>query len=165
MHLSYLIEARSMLNLLTPLDADCGSYCNNACCQPDQDGQGGMLLFPGEEGLYIDSNWAQISTLETQVPRRRWHLLSCSGVCPRNERPLACRIFPLSFNIYQNNAVSMHLDRRAWAVCPLMDYGLKGLSPAFVSTAQKALELIAQSPEGIAFLRDWHTLEAEYAKF
>ena len=163
MILSNLSKARNLLELPTPLDADCGDYCNNACCQSDQDGQGGMLLFPGEEGLYANSNWAHVSSLETLMPRRRWNLLTCAGTCPRNERPLACRIFPLSFSIDAGDAIALHLDRRAWALCPLMNHGLDGLSPAFVDSVHKALKLIAQTPEGVAFLRDWQVLEDQYA--
>ena len=50
--LEAVIRARDLLSDVTPLKTDCGRICGGACCQPDEDGQGGMLLFPGEEGLY-----------------------------------------------------------------------------------------------------------------
>ena len=44
--------ARELLEDITPLNQDCGRFCGGACCQCDEDGQGGMLLFPEEEALY-----------------------------------------------------------------------------------------------------------------
>ena len=40
-------QARDLLERVTPLRRDCGGVCGAACCQSDEDGQGGMLLFPG----------------------------------------------------------------------------------------------------------------------
>ena len=50
--LEAVMRARELLQTLTPLRRDCGGVCGAACCAPDEDGQGGMLLFPGEEALY-----------------------------------------------------------------------------------------------------------------
>ena len=50
--LDTVMAARALLKDLTPLKRDCGRSCGAACCQSDEDGQGGMLLFPGEEKLY-----------------------------------------------------------------------------------------------------------------
>ena len=47
-----LLAARAVLEDVTPLKGDCGRVCGGACCEPDEDGKGGMLLFPGEETLY-----------------------------------------------------------------------------------------------------------------
>ena len=47
-----LLRAYAIIGDKTPMLTDCGLMCGAACCQPDEDGQGGMLLFPGEEGLY-----------------------------------------------------------------------------------------------------------------
>ena len=47
-----LLAARALLADVTPLRTDCGRCCGAACCAPDEDGQGGMLLFPGEEALF-----------------------------------------------------------------------------------------------------------------
>lgn len=47
-----LNRARELLLSLTPLNHDCGMLCGQACCAPDEEGQGGMMLFPGESALY-----------------------------------------------------------------------------------------------------------------
>ena len=46
-----ILEACEIIGALTPLAGDCGALCGAACCQPDEDGQGGMFLFPGERAL------------------------------------------------------------------------------------------------------------------
>ena len=37
-----VLRARAMIGERTPLRSDCGQLCGAACCQPDEDGQGGM---------------------------------------------------------------------------------------------------------------------------
>ena len=49
--LDAVLRAREMLMDVTPLRRDCGGVCGAACCACDEDGQGGMLLFPGEDAL------------------------------------------------------------------------------------------------------------------
>ena len=79
-----VLRARALIGERTPLRSDCGQLCGAACCQPDEDGQGGMYLFPGEEALLpgAGGDFAPIYT--------------CDGRCAREERPLACRIFPIT---------------------------------------------------------------------
>ena len=49
MNTDTVLQARALVGGLTPLKSDCGALCGAACCQADEDGQGGMYLFPGEE--------------------------------------------------------------------------------------------------------------------
>ncbi len=76
----------SILRRTTPLSFDCGYLCKGKCCNGDS--ETGMLLFPGEEKL-IDKNIKIITTKNGNK------LAVCSGICDRNKRPLACRIYPL----------------------------------------------------------------------
>lgn len=50
--LKALEAARGALETLTPLKRDCGRLCGGACCQPDETGENGMLLFPFEDSYY-----------------------------------------------------------------------------------------------------------------
>ena len=131
---------------LTPLLADCGALCEAACCLPDADGQGGVYLFPGEERLLpgTDDGFAPL------------HI--CEGACDRVSRPLGCRIFPLT-PVKSASGWTVRLDRRARAMCPLCKSGLKGLDPAFVRAVSRAIRIIAEEPEGEAFLEKWQALE------
>ena len=44
-----IARAREIIGALTPLNSDCGARCGGTCCQPDEDGNGGVYLFPGED--------------------------------------------------------------------------------------------------------------------
>ena len=88
-----LLAARALLENVTPLKGDCGRICGGACCEPDEDGQGGMLLFPGEEGLYDPLPEGFTVTPAPEMPGAL--LITCSGRCQRKDRPLSCRLFPL----------------------------------------------------------------------
>ena len=137
--------ARKMLENLTPLKTDCGALCAAACCRPDEDGQGGVALFPGEAALYEGAPWAQVAD----------GVLTCGGRCPREMRPLGCRIFPLTPYRKKGGALALRVDRRAFAMCPLAPAGIRALDPNFVQAALSALELIDKTREGREFIDAW----------
>lgn len=138
-------KAWALIENLTPLKTDCGLTCGAACCQADEDGQGGVKLFPGEAQAYEDADWAKIEGGE----------LTCGGRCPRALRPLGCRIFPLTPARKASGALSLRIDRRAFAMCPLAPHGVKALDPAFVSAVREALSIVDSAPEGREFLNKW----------
>lgn len=153
--LSTLLQARLLLDEITPLKQDCGLLCGHACCLPDEDGQGGVWLLPGEETLLDGQPWAQI------IPGER-PLLMCKGACQRDLRPFFCRIFPL-IGVRRGGKWDVRLDRRAWAVCPLMQSGMHALSPDFVSAARKAVSLLGEDPEYAPILKEWARIERSFA--
>lgn len=158
MNPSIIEDACRALGEHTPMLNDCGLLCGAACCKPDADGQGGVYLFPGEEALLKGCDWARI--VETPFAP----MLLCDGVCNRDERPLGCRIFPLTPVRGQNGLWTVRMDARARAMCPLVTSGLGGLAPGFARAVRDALRLIAQEAEGDAFLERWQALEVEYRK-
>ncbi len=147
-----LNTARALLTAVTPLQGDCGRHCGAACCRPDVDGEGGMYLFPGESALYpSDLCWAKIVPTDFAVAGQAVPLLVCKGTCPREDRPLACRIFPLIARCH-GEELTVWPDIRAWSMCPLMPHGLQGLSPAFVATVRAAFDILWAIPVHRAFL-------------
>ena len=144
--------ARRLLGDLTPLAFDCGALCGAACCRPDEDGVGGMYLFPGEKwaGKVLDGDFASIAV--------------CEGRCDRATRPLACMIFPLT-PVFSDGVWKARMDARARAMCPLAASGVKGVQREFARAAVKAIRMIAQDPEGDAFLRAWQAKEEEFRDF
>ncbi|MBO4883801.1 MAG: hypothetical protein J5602_00685 [Clostridia bacterium] len=152
-----LEQARAMLENITPMNRDCGRICGAACCKPDEDGRGGVFLFPGEEEL-VGGEWATVTRLENGPGL----MLACDGTCERAKRPLGCMIFPLTPEIDGEGRVSMRFDVRARPLCPLLRNGLMGLRADFRKTAEQAMRLIASDPEGLAFLREWEALERQY---
>ena len=154
-----LLRARAMLTDITPLKTDCGRICGHACCEADEDGQGGMLLFPTEERLYTSLPDGFSITQDTAIPNAL--LLTCDGHCTRAQRPLSCMLFPL-LPKEKGGCIRAVRDGRAWAVCPLMDSGLSGLDPAFVSAVQAAGEILYACPEHRRFLQSIHALIASF---
>ncbi len=143
-------KARALLESVTPLKQDCGRCCGGACCQSDEDGQGGMLLFPGEEELYRELPAGfSLKKDDGVVPGAA--LLVCEGSCERKTRPLSCRIFPLL-----PTRTGTKMDQRAWAVCPLMESGKRGLDRDFIEAVRQAGEALYACPEEAAFLDALH---------
>ena len=151
-----LLRSYDIIADRTPMLRDCGTLCHAACCQPDADGQGGVHLFPGEKALLADCAWGRI------VPDALAPMLVCEGMCQRNARPLGCRIFPLTPVRGKNGRWTVRMDARARAMCPLATHGLSGLDPAFPRVVRDALRIVADDPEGDAFLERWAALEAQY---
>ena len=54
MNSEILDRAYAAIGDLTPMLTDCGALCGAACCQTDEDGQGGVHLFPGEAARLKD---------------------------------------------------------------------------------------------------------------
>lgn len=161
MDLTLLSRARDMINSVTPLKTDCGLLCSHACCLPDEDGQGGVYLFPGEEALTGD--WGEIIDTE-MLPGVPVKMLICRGMCDRDLRPLACRFFPLTPIRLKNGTWSVRMDRRAFALCPLCPHGTNGLDSVFVQAVKDAICLIATDSEGEMFLNHWRALEKQFSQ-
>lgn len=136
-----ILTARYALEKLTPMKCDCGRTCGAACCHADEDGNGGMLLLPGEESFYSPCpDWAHL-TPSQDFPGQ--YLFTCNGTCERSQRPLACRIFPLTPRV-RRGKIAVELDVRAWPVCPLMEYGLEGMDSAFVAAVREVTVLLCE---------------------
>lgn len=94
---------------LTPLKADCGQLCGCACCKGDENT--GMRLFPFEK-----------SSLKIKELESGDRLAVCNGKCNREERPLACRIFPFFPTIDDRGRIFVEEDFRAQRLCPLLEH-------------------------------------------
>ncbi len=140
-----LRRAREILEEVTPLKTDCGKVCGARCCHSLEQEETGMLLFPGEERMYSGREGWTIR--ETAAGR----LAICPGTCRREERPMACRIFPL-LPVLRDGQVKVAADQRAKAVCPLLRQGIRGMDPAFTEAVREAGRILAEDPEEKAFL-------------
>jgi len=158
-HIETIMEARRLLESLTPLRSDCGALCGAACCKSDEDGQGGVYLVPGEEALYQSVDWARLNPC--MLEGSDTHLFLCEGRCERSLRPFGCMIFPLT-PVRREQGWSVRMDWRAWAVCPLMRCGKKGLDPEFVLAAKRSVQKIASAPGGEEFLQSWQKMEERF---
>lgn len=157
-----IAAARERLNDLTPLVGDCGRRCQGACCHADEDGKGGMLLFPGEEAFYDPCPaWARLTPSEEFEGQ---FLFTCQGRCERALRPLSCRIFPLTPRVRKGEP-RVELDVRAWPVCPLMEYGMEGLSAEFTRAVQEIARDLWEDARCRAYLEALSERLAEYERF
>lgn len=151
--LEAVLKARELLSALTPLRRDCGKTCSAACCQSDEDGQGGMLLFPGEEALYLDGAFT-LSQDDGVMPGMT--LFTCDGTCNRDRRPLSCRMFPLTPVIETRDGREMLrvcVDPRAFSVCPLCEGSVRGMDPAFVNAVRECAKILCGCEKHRAYFR------------
>ena len=140
-----LREARDILAEVTPLKTDCGRVCGARCCRSLEGEETGMLLFPGEEAYYAGKPGWKLRRTGGGM------LLVCPGSCAREERPLACRIFPL-LPVIRDGEVKVAADLRARAVCPLLKQGIRGMDPAFAEAVREAGIILAKTGTNRTFL-------------
>lgn len=160
----WIDQAYRILETVTPLRWDCGRLCGSICCTSRAPGTG-MILLPGEETRYqSDLDWAEIIDLDAlpaqKTPQRYQgyglHLLVCQGRCPRQERPLACRMFPLAPVLTHCGVVRLVLDTDGIEICPLVQAGnINALSRSFVRKVRSAWQVLLQE----SAIRRW--VEAE----
>lgn len=129
-----------ILGDLTPLRADCGKLCDRACCKGDENT--GMLLFPHEQSV--------LPVFETEFWGR---LVVCNGICDRNTRPLACRIFPFFPTLDEKGRVFVEKDYRAFRLCPMLEHSDEIIfDPRFFRALKKVGKLLAKDAELREFL-------------
>ncbi len=140
-----IVNARALLEDVTPLKTDCGLFCGGACCRSLPGETTGMLLFPGEEAYYDGRAGYAMTVTDHGM------LLTCEGRCDRQDRPLSCRLFPL-LPLLREDGVKVATDLRAKAVCPLSRQGKDALDPDFVAAVREAGRLLAEDERQRAFL-------------
>ena len=156
-----ILAARELLRDLTPLRTDCGAYCEGACCRSEGEEEQGMLLFPGEEELYADCDFARVIPAQfAGIEDAR--VLVCDGHCRREERPLCCRLFPVAPRALKSGRIDVQTDRRAFFVCPLAGHGIAALDSAFVDACRDAFALLAQDERCLEYIKAWSRLMRQY---
>lgn len=125
-----------VLDGVTPLEGDCGRLCGKKCCSLRGEGGLGVYLFPGEEKVFgPEGPWFRVVGSPGEVGHftgPRPFLLDCRGKCPRDRRPLACRLFPLAPRLDREGSLELILDPDALFICPLVKLDDPGaLEPAF----------------------------------
>jgi len=126
----------------TPLHVDCGQLCDRACCKGDEDT--GMRLFPHEE-----------TTLSVRNLANGVRLAVCDGSCSRENRPLACRIFPFFPTIDERGKIFVEADDRAVRLCPMLSHiDELDFDPKFFKAVKKVGKLLAKDEECRVFLQE-----------
>ena len=153
----------------TPIKVDCGKLCNKACCQGDDCG---MYLFPGEKKVFelFNPKWATVENSDFEYSyndkKRKTPILFCNGRCDRYQRPLACRIFPLTPYIDENGKLDIIIDPRARAVCPLAGgIELSEYEPVFLKNVRRVFNILSENGEVYTFLVTYSRQLDEYMRF
>lgn len=143
------------MGALTPIRADCGQLCSRACCEGDCDGDG-MYLFPGEEKMYEgDLTWAKLSRTNFEYEKGVFApLLACNGTCDRRERPLACRIFPLTPYIDSSGGLRVKVDPRGRGMCPMAFLTLEDFDPKFTRAVEAIGRILIKNHHCRAFIKE-----------
>ncbi len=127
---------------LTPLKADCGKLCSQACCKGDENT--GMRLFPFEE-----------SELPVKILDNGVRLVVCDGKCDRTKRPLACRIFPFFPTVDERGKVFVEPDFRGARLCPLISHSDEIIfDKRFFNALKKVGKILAKDEACLEFLRE-----------
>lgn len=163
-------EAYRLLDSVTPLGAlDCGQLCGKSCCSDHGREDAGMYLFPGEESMYIDRpDWLRIepSAFTYGTAHTHTQIALCPGRCNRRLRPLSCRIFPLVPYLAKRTHMTLIVDPRARALCPLAKaFVLDEFDVCFVETVGYVMRVLSRFPAIRAFLEAQSDLLEEYLPF
>ncbi len=153
---------------ITPISVDCGALCDKACCRGDD---GGMYLFPGEERVYslLKPDWVRIEnsdfTYTFNGKVKNVKIAFCDGECDRFQRPLACRIFPLTPYL-DNGRITVITDPRAKAICPLAKtFSDNDYERVFRKNIENTFILLSKSSEFNAFLAEYSAYLDDFLKF
>lgn len=142
-----LREAYALLENATPLGyADCGLACGAVCCT-DKTGDS-MELFPYEKEIFSSLDGFEV--VDGEVP-----LVKCNGNCSREQRPLACRIyplFPLVVNEDGEDKIRVIYDPRASRACPLASERVR-LDRRFLRAVRRAGKYLLKDTETAEYLR------------
>lgn len=113
---------------ITPLEDDCGKLCGKICCRPDKNNTMGMYLYPEEDVMFTKKEdwlyWEQLDPAADHFPAS-WHdpvyFIRCTKPCPREQRPLNCRFFPLAPHILKDKTVLLIYETLSLPYkCPLI---------------------------------------------
>ena len=160
MRVETILRAYAAIGESTPLCSDCGALCGATCCETDGDGQGGVDLLPGEEGLIGHAEWMELA----HDPYMDAGMIVCKSMCAREKRPFLCRIFPLCPAVGKDGRWTVRMDARARAMCPLTRGGVRGLDPEFVRSCVRAVRILAEEDDGADFLARWAAIEEEFRR-
>ena len=152
----------------TPIASDCGNLCDKACCKGDD---AGMYLFPGEKKVYslLKPDWLKIEksdfTYKYNNKKKHTPIAICNGDCDRYQRPLACRIFPLTPYL-KDGKIEIIIDPRAKSVCPLsIGLSISDYDAGFVKNVKRCFNILAENKEVYTFLDTYSRYLDEYLRF
>ena len=163
------LQLYKLFDEITPIRVDCGELCGKACCD-DEDA--GMYLFPGEKKVFdlLSPDWIKIESSDFSYvyggKKKHVPIAMCNGSCDRYQRPLACRIFPLTPYLDENGNLQIITDPRAKSICPLSQVMKKDeLAPEFVRNVERTFTLLMKNKEFAEFMKEYSEHLREFMRF
>lgn len=163
------LQLYRLFDSVTPVSADCGRLCAKACCKGDDSG---MFLFPGEKSVFTLLNPDWIKTEKTDFTYKyngktyNTPIAVCSGACDRYQRPLACRIFPLTPHLGKDGRLEVIVDPRAKALCPMAKaFLIEDFDDTFVKNIKKAFLLLMKNKRFAAFFEEYSKYIDDFRRF
>ena len=170
MNTAYIyLQLYKLFDDVTPVPVDCGQLCDKACCKGDDSG---MFLFPGEKEVFnlLNPDWVRIEktdfTYDYNGKTYTTPIAMCQGYCDRYQRPLACRIFPLTPYLDKNGHMDIIVDPRANGVCPMAKgFYLEDFDAVFIKNIKKAFSLLMKNKQFKAFMVEYSKYLDEFKRF
>ncbi|MBQ7573039.1 MAG: hypothetical protein IJT23_02135 [Clostridia bacterium] len=171
MNAAYIyLQLYKLFDNTTPTKVDCGKLCDSACCKGDS--ESGMFLFPGEYEVYklLEPGWAKIEKTDMtyKLDDRTYTvpILLCNGSCDRYQRPLSCRIFPLTPYLNKDNKLEIITDPRAKGICPLAKAFFKeDYDEQFLKNLNRTFNLLLKNDKFKAFMSVYSEYLDTFRKF
>ncbi|MEX1377359.1 MAG: hypothetical protein AB1Z23_07760 [Eubacteriales bacterium] len=139
-------EAISIIGDTTPMNFDCGTMCQRACCVSE----GYMMVFPYEMPMLQNKNY--IFKKADLISYGKIDVVTCDGTCDRNSRPFSCRIYPLAPK-FIDDEIFVRLDVRGRPTCPLCHKSMSSLNKVFIEKVKKAFIHLSKDSEMKQFLK------------
>lgn len=163
------LQLYRLFDTATPIPVDCGELCSRACCRGDESG---MYLFPAEDEVYKLLNPDWITTEESDFTYKhngkvyKTPIAMCDGNCDRYQRPLACRIFPLTPHLTESGGLEIIIDPRAKKLCPLAKgFHLEDFNEKFVRNVRKTFALLMKNKRFADFMSEYSAYIDEFGRF
>lgn len=149
-----------LLNKVSPVPYDCGTLCSAACCTCEEtensgDPELGIYLLPGEEKLFTrKENWLKWTSEPAEdfdFPESwigKVHFVKCTEppVCPRENRPLQCRFFPLAPHLTEDGILRLVFNTVPLPyACPLICNKME-LTPDFIQATYTVWNHLIRDP-------------------
>lgn len=163
------LQLYKLFDDLTPIKTDCGMLCNKACCDGSDSG---MYLFPGEKEVFklLDPSWSKIENSDFKYTHngKKYFvpICFCDGDCDRFQRPLACRIFPLTPILDEHGKLQIITDPRAKSVCPLSyAYSVSDYDRKFIKQVKNTFTLLMKNEQFKSFMQEYTKYLNEFKRF
>ncbi|MHB1418263.1 MAG: DNA-methyltransferase [Bacillota bacterium] len=142
-----------MLDKFTPLVTDCGSLCQKACCQSEGAQELGIYLLPGEHLMFTGHEdwliWEEQDSEAFEFPASwtgKIYFVRCTRPCPRHQRPLQCRTYPLAPHILPGGTLTLIKETLELPYrCPILENNME-MHQGFIDNLFHAWTILNRYP-------------------